>query len=115
MAFFAALILIAEGVALAYTRRTSPGARGQPWLAIPVWVLGSWALLLTFWIWAVGTTFVSGPCADPVSSWPVPSEQAESVAEFASVATLLVAALLLVAGAVVIMQRQSSQHPTGST
>jgi hypothetical protein len=112
MALLAALLLIAEAVALAYTRRTTPRARRQPWLAVLVWAAGAWALLLAFWIWAVGSTFVGGPCAGPVTSWPVPAEHAEVVAELASTATLLVACLLLVAGAAVSMQRQSRRGAT---
>jgi hypothetical protein len=106
----AALVLIGEAVALAYTRRASKGARPQSSVAISVWGLGTWAILLTFWVWAVGTTFSSGPCADPVSSWPVPSEMAEGVAAWASVATALAAVVLSVVSSAVVRSRLRGGH-----
>jgi hypothetical protein len=101
----AVLALAVEAAALAYSRRAVKGARPPPWLAIPVWCVGVWALVLTAWIGAVGSTFVSGPCADPVWSWPVPTESAPSVAGLASAATALATAILLVAGTPVVLRR----------
>jgi len=102
---YAPWAFVAGVAALAYSRRAVKGARRQPWLAVPVWGLGAWALLLTAWTWTVSSTFVSGPCADPVWSWPVPPENALGVAELASVATALTAGILFVVGVFVVLRR----------
>jgi|GEM_PF-3710851 len=113
VAGIAALALVVEAAALATSRRVVKGARRQLWLAVPVWGLGVWALLLTAWTWTVNSTFVVGPCADPVQSWPVSPENALGVAELASMATALAAGILFVVGAIVVRRRLDSRRSSG--
>jgi energy-coupling factor transporter transmembrane protein EcfT len=110
VAGIAALALVVEAVALAYSRRAVKGARRKLWLAIPVWGLGAWALLLTAWTWSVSSRFNIGPCSGPVQSWPVPPENALGVAELASMATALAAGILFVVGAIVVRRRLDSRR-----
>jgi hypothetical protein len=106
----AALALAIEAAALAYSQRAIKGAQRQPWLAVPVWGLGVWALLLTAWTWIASSTFVEGPCAEPAWSWPVPPDNAPGVAGLASATTALAAGILFVAGAVVVLRRLRGRH-----
>ena len=106
----AALVLIIEGVA--YMRRGAPRARPQLWLTVSVWGLVAWALVLTGWSLQVASTFVSGPCADPVSSAPVPPDAALTVLTLASSATALAAAILPLVVAVGL-QRPSRARVNG--